>query len=216
MPTVASISEGACEIWSLSPGDSNFLGFLRAVENLLPREGESKTRIPSSSPNDIAVTLWVKAEDVVALLGSDLEKRGWVEILQSTARPTDRASVFKVPHHGSEDAHEPGVWKQMPVPDPFAVLTPWSKGNNTLPRHRDVQRILAYTTNAYATASIGSFASAPARDRGVDRTLQEVGVKIRRVAMSPGTVQLRYPLGSRTGWKVEKFGSAIHLEDFPR
>ena len=77
LPTVASISEGACEIWSLSPGDSNFLGFLRAVENLLPREGESKTRIPSSSPNDIAVTLWVKAEDVVALLGSDLEKRGW-------------------------------------------------------------------------------------------------------------------------------------------
>ena len=51
---------------------------------------------------------------------------------------------------------------------------------------------------------------------GLTETLQEVGVKIRRVAMSPGTVQLRYPLGSRTGWKVEKFGSAIHLEDFPR
>jgi len=123
---------------------------------LLPKEGESKRRIPSISPNDVAVVLWIKAGDLVVLLGSDLENRGWVEILQSTTRPAGIASAFKVPHHGSENAHEPNVWKRMLEPNPHAVLTPWSKGGRTLPKKSDTQRILSCTQNAYASATIGS------------------------------------------------------------
>ena len=104
---------------------------------------ESKRRIPSISPNDVAVALWIKVADVVVLLGSDLEKRGWVEVLQSKTRPEEKASAFKIPHHGSENAHEPDVWKRMLEPDAHAVLTPWSKGGRTLPSKRDAQRILS-------------------------------------------------------------------------
>ena len=154
---------GACEIWSLSPSDSAFQAFLRSIVSLVPGEGQGKTRIPYLSPNEVAVALWVRVDDVTVLLGSDLEKWGWTEILQSAERPTGKASAFKVPHHGSENAHEPDVWERMLDPDPFAVLTPWRRGDRALPNQRDVRRILSCTTNAYASARIGSSKPAPVR-----------------------------------------------------
>ena len=162
-------SRGACEIWSLSPNDANFLNFLRTIGDLMPGEGESKTRIPSISPNDVAVVLWVKVENIEVLLGSDLEKRGWIGIVQDTARPNGTASAFKVAHHGSENAHEPGVWERMLDSNPFAVLTPWRRGARALPKESDVRRLLSCTTNAYATARLAS--SAPVnRSSMVSRT----------------------------------------------
>ena len=181
----------------------------------MPSEGQAKTRIPSLSPNKVAVSLWAEIDDVAVLLGSDLDKQGWIEILQSAERPTSKASMFKVPHHGSENAHEPGVWKRMLGPNPFAVLTPWRKGSSSLPSPQDVRRILSYTTNAYATAGTGSSSLSPVhRISMVKRTIQESGIQLRRLAMSPGGVRLRRPLRSQTRWKVETFGPALHLKNF--
>ena len=149
------------------------------------------------------------------LLGSDLEKRGWVEILRNAVRPYGKASVFKIPHHGSKNAHEPDVWKRMLDSNPYAVLTPWHRGDNDLPGQQDVQRILSLTTKAYATARVGSSTRSPvSRNKMVERTIRESGAKLHRLAMSPGAVRLRRQIGSRTPWKVEMFGSACHLKDF--
>ena len=206
---------GRCEIWSLSPNDANFLTFLRNVGKLLPKEGESKRRIPSISPNDVAVALWIKVADVVVLLGSDLEKRGWVEVLQSKTRPEEKASAFKIPHHGSENAHEPDVWKRMLEPDAHAVLTPWSKGGRTLPSKRDAQRILSFTQNAYTTTLITSSATTPVkRINMVEKMIRESGIKLHWLSMSPGGIRLRKKLRSQTQWNVEKFGSACHLNNY--
>ena len=206
---------GECEIWSLSPNDSHFLSFLKTISGLLSKEGESKRRIPSLSPNNVAVALWVKVKDIALLLGSDLEKVGWFEILKNKDRPSGKASMFKVPHHGSKNAHEPSVWKRMLNRNPYAVLTPWRKGSSSLPRPQDVRRILSYTTNAYATAGIGSFALSPVRRISmVNRTIQESGIQIRRLGKSPSGVRLRRSLLLQTRWKVDTFGSALHLKDF--
>jgi len=43
--------------------------------------------------------------DVCILLGSDLEEdknNGWSSILNSDVRPKKKASLFKIPHHGSK------------------------------------------------------------------------------------------------------------------
>ena len=206
--------KGECQIWSLSPSDSNFIDFLRTVGNMLPGIGKSKARIQSLAPNKVAVALWIRVADICVLLGSDLEKQGWIEILQDAARPNAKASVFKVPHHGSENADEPGVWKQMLGLEPFAVLTPWRRGTRNLPSQPDVQRILSYTTNAYATTKPGSTAPAPMRrSNTVRRTIRESGVKLRRIAMSRGAVRLRRTIGLQTRWQVEMFGSACRLQD---
>ena len=204
--------QDGCEIWSLSPNDRNYAAFLKTIGGLIPSEGHSKGRVPDPSPNEVAVVLWVRIENIVVLLGADLERPGWVEILQSAERPNDKASAFKVPHHGSNNAHDPAVWTQMLEPNPFAVLTPWRRGGHALPTQSDVERILSFTPNAYATARKSLSARATTRrPKMVDRTTRESGVKLRRLAMSSDAIRLRRPLDARTGWKVQKFGSAYHL-----
>lgn len=208
-------SQGSCEIWALSPNDAAFLSFLRQVDGLLPSHGQSKGRIPTLSPNRVAVALWVRIGDAVLLLGSDLEQPGWVEILRSTTRPTAKASVFKIPHHGSANADEPEVWRRMLETDPWALLAPWRRGGRFLPNQHDVQRILSYTSNAYSTAQSSQLTAPRARrNRMVDRTIREFGIRLRPLAMSPGAVRLRRPAGSKTQWRVETFGSACALRDF--
>ena len=205
---------GKCEIWSLSPSDTAFRNFLQSIGNLFPSENRTKTRISSVTPNDMSVVLWIGVDDIAVLLGSDLEKRGWVEILQSEERPTGKASVFKVPHHGSESAYEPDVWNRMLDPNPVSVLAPWRKGGRVLPSQRDVRRILTHTTNAYATASTDLSAPSQARRHSiVARTIRNTDIELRQLAMSPGAIRLRRPLGSRGQWKIETFGSACGLGD---
>ena len=208
-------AQDECEVWSLSPSDVAFENFLKSVGTLSPNAGQTKVWTPSVTPNDVSVVLWVGVDDIAVLLGADMEKRGWIEILQSKERPTGKASAFKIPHHGSESAYEPDVWNRMLKPNPVAVLVPWCKGGRVLPTQRAVQCILSHTKNAYATASIGlSTPSQVRRYSMVDRTVRRTGSKLLQSAMSPGAIRLRRSLGSRGRWKIETFGSACSLGDF--
>ena len=206
-------SQGASKIWSLSPGDEDFTSFLTSISGLVPSEGQAKTRVSSLSPNKVAVALWVRVGNVRMLLGADLEAHGWRLILQSTERPAGKASVFKVPHHGSKNAHEPEVWQSLLDPDPIAVLTPWRLGGRSLPSELDVQRILSDTSNAYTTTRTNP-TRPKRRERMVDRTVRESGVALRQVAMSPGAVRLRRSLSSGEPWSVKTFAPACHLTDY--
>ena len=203
----------SCQVWSLSPSDDAFLSFLREVGHSLPEAGRAETRIPSLSPNDVAVVLWIAVGDLAILLWSDLEQRGWLTVLQSDERPTGTASAFKVPHHGGESAHEPGVWERMLDPGPVAVLTPWQRGGRVVPSRRDRQRILSCTSNAYVTATTDSSGQARRRSSSVERTIRETGIKFRRTPRPDG-IRLRRRIGSGTEWEVELFGSACHLSNF--
>ena len=207
-------SQGATKICSLSPADGVFQHFLRSIGNLIPGQGQNKTRIQSISPNEAAVALWVDAGDFALLLGADLERSGWVAILDNTARPTGRASVFKVPHHGSKNADEPAVWERMLMSDPVAVLTPWRRGGHVLPRKQDAERILAATLHAYVTDN-GSLRQSPRHKNSVvARTLRESRVRFRPLTFDSSSVRLRRPLAPGTeGWSVKLFGDACHLKE---
>ena len=208
-------AQGACEVWSLSPNDKEFVSFLRQVGSLIPGQGQPRASIPSITPNKVAVVLWIRIEDAVLLLGADMEKPGWADILGSTARPTDRASVFKIPHHGSANADEPGVWRDMLKADPCAVLAPWRRGRGNLPRSSDVQRILSCTANAYATTQGSRLIGAPLRrDRMVDKTIRDFGYRLRSTFMSSDAIRLRRAEGNQAQWRIELFGSACALKNF--
>ena len=148
------LSQDGCEIWSLSPFDKEFAVFFQEIDRLLPKEYETKKRIPTLTPNRVAVVLLIKIEDTSILLGSDLERGGWLEILAAPERPKCKASVFKIPHHGSKNAHEERVWNEMLLKEPIAGLTPWRKAGRLLPTENDVKRILSFTRKAYTTASL--------------------------------------------------------------
>ena len=216
-PTFASANRriyaaNECEVWSLSPSDSSFETFLASVGEMLPAPGATTTRVPDLRPNDVAVALWIRVGDAVAVLGSDLERKGWFEVLRSPARPRDKATVFKVPHHGSQDADVPDVWTTMLSPQPHAVLAPWRLGGHSLPRDTDARRIVSRTPNVYITTESVNRPNIR-RAGAVTRTLRESGVVLRRTALSTGTVRLRAPIGSYPSWSVETLGGARRLED---
>ncbi len=216
-PTLATenrriFNRDGCQIWSLSPSDKVFLQFLASIRNLFPGKGQIKSRVPYPSPNQASVVLWVEIGGVIALLGSDLEKRGWIEILQSTDRPDGKASVFKIPHHGSRNADDPDVWGNMLEPDPVSVLTPWTKGGRYLPRHEDIQRILSYSGNAYITSLTDHVTLKPVKRRkAVEKTIRESDIKLQRFSISDGSIRLRRPLTLSSNWTVNLSGSARDL-----
>ena len=204
-----------CEIWSLSPFDKEFGLFLQEIGRLRPQERETKRRTHTLTPNKIAVVLLIKIEDAVILLGSDLEGRGWLEILADHERPDCKASIFKVPHHGSQNAHEDRVWSEMLHSEPIAALTPWRKGGRSLPTKSDVKRILSFTRKAYSTAPFDIPSPKPVRrrNRTVEKTIREASKRISHVAPSPGMIRLRRRFGSQLDWDIETFAPACQLMD---
>ncbi len=198
------------EVWALSPDDLVFKRFLDSLAGLLPDRGAPKRRIPDLSPNEVSVVLWVRSAGGVALLGADLERAGWQRTLGRGTRPEGLASAFKVPHHGAETAHEPGVWKQMLTPSPVAVLTPWTRGGRRLPGRADLSRILSETPHAYATAPPGRVRRGK-QQRQVARTLRETGAEVRRDGQRFGAVRLRKSLDDAGEWSIETLGTAVRL-----
>ena len=202
-----------CEIWSLSPFDKEFGLFLQEIGHLRPQERETKRRTHTLTPNRIAVVLLIKVDEAVVLLGSDLEGRGWLEILSARERPNCKASIFKIPHHGSQNAHEDRMWSEMLHSEPIAALTPWRKGGRVLPTEGDVRRILSFTKRAYATASIDVpiRKSSRNRTRAIERTIRETSKRISSVALPPGMIRLRRKFGSQDDWEIETFTPACRL-----
>lgn len=209
-----SHSQYECSIHSLSPSDAAILGAYLDIDRLLPAVKEPKRRIMSTTPNHAAVALWVSIGNHNILLGSDLEETnesntGWSVIVSSTTRPIGKASFFKIPHHGSCNAHHPQVWTEMLEEKPIAVLTPYEKGNHKLPTREDVNRICSLTDKAYSTATIGRNQTVK-RDRIVEKTIRETVRNIRQLHISMGHVRLRTKIHS--DWRIEIFGDALPLK----
>ncbi len=204
-------NRNGCEVWSLSPFDKEYSGFLLEIGSLVPKDYETKIRIPSLTPNKVAVVLLIKVDETVLLLGSDLERSGWLDILGASERPNWKASVFKIPHHGSDDAHEERVWSEMLLGEPMALLAPWQRGGRELPTEGDVQRILSYTPAAYST-TLHNSRRVRVGDSAVQRTIREMGASIRRIDSSFGMIRLRKNSDVQTAWNVEMIGSAGPLE----
>ena len=90
------------------------------------------------------------------LLGSDLEIQeglGWKEIVgHPWTKKRNKASLYKVPHHGSPTACAPEIWSTLVAPEAESALTPFVNGRVRLPSSEDVKRIKGYTPRLRTTA----------------------------------------------------------------
>ncbi|MCW5790244.1 MAG: MBL fold metallo-hydrolase [Polyangiaceae bacterium] len=116
-----------CEIWSLSPSSAELQATMSLFAEEFSRQGaewHARRRIIARTPNTTSVVLWISVGQRRILLGADLEvgsvkggtamvDAGWSAIVSSSARPQERSSAFKIPHHGSPSAHHDGVWDRM-------------------------------------------------------------------------------------------------------
>ena len=107
-------------------------------------------------PNGGSVAISIRESDVAVLLGADLEtsaniETGWDAVLKHS-KPDVPASLVKLPHHGSRNAHHDAFWSDLAEDQVVAIVTPWVKGARFLPTQQDLSRIRAFTDRAYITA----------------------------------------------------------------
>lgn len=200
-----------CEVFALSPSSSTLARAFHEIAELLPKLGATKRAIVNLAPNDTALVLGVRFGDAVAVLGSDLEAGssdavGWGAVLTTKSCPRGRANVFKVPHHGSDNAHHPGQWTTLLSQRPLAILTPYATGKKPLPTEADVARLKQQASAVYVTAPPPAKASAA--DAMVQRTMNEVAKLVRTRGVRLGHVRVRLSASSSTP-RVETFGAAF-------
>ncbi len=187
-----------CEIYALAPSNYAQLQALGSYQELLPKHLEPKKCLVPSIPtiNHIAVVLLVKIQDITILLGADLEETksplsGWSAIVSSTTRPAQKASVFKIPHHGSQNAHSDDVWSQLLDKNALSLCTPFN-GKVVLPRKSDVERIYNYTDNAHISSTIKERELSSKADTTVQKTIRESGIKMRPAPLETGHIRCRW------------------------
>ena len=207
------LTRAGCKVTALSPGDDEFSEFVRSSGAHGAGSATGQAIGARLTPNRLSVVLWVQWEDVSVLLGADLEKRGWRAILQNDYQPPAGASVFKVPHHGSANAHIEEVWDQMLAAEPVAILAPYALGRNTLPKTDDVRRLRSFTPAVYSTAPPGSRSRAKLRGAAA-KAVRRAGVSIHSARHDMGVIQLRRPMDDTAPWSVRLFGPALHLRDW--
>lgn len=190
-------------VTALSPSDE---AISRSREALAAefQSVRDRPRAVSIDPNELSVAVWVTVADKTLLLGADLEVGpegcGWKAIL-STFRPSVKASLFKVPHHGSVHAHHDGVWESLLEGDPLALLAPYRSCSVPRPAPDDVRRICGLTTSAFISAS----AKVPVASNATRREFAALGPLAknpREPTGTPGQVRARSAIG-KPGWTVE-------------
>ena len=215
-----SVGETTIEakILSLSPSDEAVFQALLAFEKLFPDKLESKKRITSPSSNHASVVLWCAIGDSRILLGADLEctanpRTGWSVIINDSSSFDQKASVFKVPHHGSKNAHYDGVWNRVLIQNPFAILTPYNRGAKRLPSPDDIARITSLTPHAFLTTR-PTARQTKWHKKIVRDTIRQSTRMMRNAHQGWGHIRLRKSIGSpNKAWKVELFGDARSLNE---
>jgi beta-lactamase superfamily II metal-dependent hydrolase len=205
------------KITALSPSHPDCLKFLSFIGSQSPPPGVSVTRVPSPNSNLLSSAAWVEIGEKNILLGADLEERanpnsGWSAVLASTARPQGAASIFKVPHHGSENGHHAQVWSQMLIGDVIAVVTPWTRGRG-LPQRSDCDRIAQLASQSFITS--GRTNLSLRYGQAVTKTLREANIRLTRSEFPTGSVSLRTPISALdTSWNIKCSSEAGTLEQF--
>ena len=93
------------------------------------------------TPNAASVALAIRCPAGDVLLGADLETQGWELAVTTVAAQGLMARMFKVPHHGSGDADEPGVWSNHLRSNAVYAVTRFNNGARSLPSPDDRERM---------------------------------------------------------------------------
>ncbi|WP_162147756.1 MBL fold metallo-hydrolase [Hydrogenophaga sp. PBL-H3] len=203
--------DGVVELWTLSPSPENSARSLISLAKLMPPLWTNKLTLPAQGPNHVAVAMHFRAGEHSILLGSDLEEHGniltgWSAVLASNEKPGQKASLYKVAHHGSITAEHQSIWTDLLLPDPLAILTPFSRSK--LPRAEDIERIKARTNRVFITAHGAK--PIVKRTGALAKMLKSKNMSI--VDLRPGSLQCRIDCAiPDSEWRIVQTGNAKQL-----
>lgn len=194
-------------VWALSPSDLAVTRSKQAFASLAAAAGETPS-IPQHDPNELAVAVWVEVGDIRMLLGSDLttgpQGCGWKRVISAALTRGQKASVYKVAHHGDPKADYPLIWTELLEGQPIAIVAPFRPSNR--PKPEDLARLCQRTSATYITAKPRRGVSTGAA-RTTAALLSTLASNVREPDQHAGHVRLRRSAGSPT-WEVEVFPPA--------
>jgi hypothetical protein len=201
---------------ALSPSDAEFSLFLSNIAGQVRVKGMPHRAYVSTDPNHAAIVLSLRWGSDAVLLGADLlshssPDRGWLAAAgQATILLAPKASLVKIPHHGSESAHAESMWSDLMEADPVAVVTPYSRGKKEgrPPKKSDLARIVKLSSEAYLTAPTES-GRARKKTSPVAVGLAQSGITMRSLSANVGLVRMRRAAGG--SWESALFGRAKAL-----
>lgn len=200
-------------VMALSPSAHDVLaGLARIDSEELFKVGGVRRRLPALDPNDVSVVLSARVGDVLVLLGADLEefadsRRGWRAVVALWNPAAGFHEYFKVPHHGSSNAHYGPVWSQMLAPHPEATITPF---RHMLPTDTDLIRIkgLAGRVSLTSPRRVGRYRSP---NPAVQRVLGGMTRKVWKYPPDFGHIRYRRNVAAGSAWNCELFGAAAFI-----
>jgi hypothetical protein len=138
------------QIVGLAPSDNQAHDYHQAFAICFDDQGRFRERLPHSHHNRISVGLRVKFGATRIILGGDVEKPGWLDVMQEVREVDLAAHLVKVSHHGSENGYCEGLWSRFSTErKPFAVVTSYAAQN--LPNGRALEHIGGYALSILFT-----------------------------------------------------------------
>ncbi len=207
-------NEITSQVISLSPSDYTCLNFANEISTLITNYGESSKKIMIQSPNAKSVALFVKLGYHNILLGADLEvsannNEGWFHILDhSQFIKGNSFSLFKLPHHGSENGYSERVWKELISEQAVAKLTPWKK-NKGLPTDKMLSTYKNHTNLLYTTSVSDNKSKSKKRANNIERILKKLDYNLQEVKFEKGIIQSRINITDiNSKWQTTLFDAA--------
>jgi beta-lactamase superfamily II metal-dependent hydrolase len=205
-------------LYSLSPSDFIVSEFHKEISTLITEYGVKNRRVIIQKPNAKSVVLYLKFGGHRAILGADLEigksdKEGWLNIVGHSVviDKENKATLFKIPHHGSENGYQTDIWNTLIANNSIAKLTPWNL-NGKLPKNEMLKVFFEHTNNLYITSLVNS-EKPKKRSRETERVIERLGIKIKEIKFELGIIRNRIDICKHDAeWQTDIYGTAEKIQ----
>ena len=155
-----SLCDGRVHVCFLGPNDNRVERYRsRLIDNVTDVVTENPITVQRDweplciNHNEISAAVRVQFGQTVLVLGGDMERAAWQDVMQDTSvgRNEIQSHYVKVAHHGSSNGYCDGLYEAHAIGGrkPVAVLTP--KTASHLPSTEGIDHLLARTSSLFAT-----------------------------------------------------------------
>lgn len=141
---------GEFQIDCIGPSGSEIERYEGAVWTCINEKDEIVESLPRSLHNKVSLVLKLVYGETCVLLGGDLEKSGWQEVIKEYGAGKLAACAVKVSHHGSPNGYCDGLWRYFAANGkPVAIIAP--SRSHRLPTPEALKQIREFAEAVYVT-----------------------------------------------------------------
>jgi beta-lactamase superfamily II metal-dependent hydrolase len=206
------------EIFSLSPSPKTIINFDSEISTLITEFGKRNTAVINKTPNDKSVAILLKFNNHRVLLGADLEigkddSEGWKHIVKhSKIIDNNKASLYKIPHHGSENGYLEAIFDVLVNNDSVLKLTPYNSSG--LPTEDMTNVYLGHSKDLFITSQNHKNKKPKKRDNSIEKVINRSVVSLVEIKFTHGIIRSRIDYASKDSiWNTEVFQSARRIEN---